>query len=72
MIGEILAAQVGGQDDQRVAEIDRPALPVGQPAVVEHLQQHVEHIRMRLLDLVEQDHLIGPPPHRFGQRPPSS
>jgi hypothetical protein len=22
---------------------------------------------MRLLDLVEQDHLVRPPPHRFGQ-----
>ena len=47
---------------------NRPApLPVGQPPVVEHLQQHVEHIGMRLLDLVEQHHLIGPAPHRFGQ-----
>ena len=44
-------------------------LPVGQPPVVEHLQQHVEHVRMRLLDLVEQDHLVGPPPHRLGQHP---
>ena len=44
------------------------ALPVGQPAIVEHLQQHVEHVRMRLLDLVEEHDLIGPAPHRFGQR----
>ena len=44
------------------------ALPVGQAAVVEHLQQHVEHVRVRLLDLVEQHDLIGPPPHRFGER----
>ena len=54
--------------DQRVAEVDRAALAVGQAAVVEHLQQHVEHVRVRLLDLVEQDHLVGPPPHRLGQR----
>ncbi len=44
------------------------ALTVGQAAVIEHLQQHVEHIRVRLLDLVEQDHLVGPAPHRFGER----
>jgi hypothetical protein len=49
-------------------EVDRAALAVGQAAVVQHLQQHVEHIRMRLLDLVEQDHLIGPAAHRLGQR----
>ena len=48
-------------------EVHRAALSVGQTPVVEHLQQHVEHIRVRLLDLVEQDHLVGPPPHRLGQ-----
>ena len=31
-------------------------------------KQDVEHVRMRLLDLVEQHDLIGPPPHRFGER----
>ena len=29
-------------------------LTVGQPPVVEHLQQHVEDVGVRLLDLVEQ------------------
>ena len=67
-IDEILRTQVRGHHDQRVAEIDRTALAVGQPAVVEHLQEHVEDVRMRLLDLVEQDHLIGPAPHSLGQR----
>ena len=43
------------------------ALPVGQPAIVEHLQQNVEHVRMRLLDLVEQNDLVRPPPHSFGE-----
>ena len=42
------------------------ALGVGQPAVLEHLQQRVEDVRVRLLDLVEQHdgerlaaHLLG-------------
>jgi hypothetical protein len=35
-------------------EVHRAALTVRQAAIVEHLQQHVEHIRMGLLDLVEQ------------------
>jgi hypothetical protein len=34
------------------------ALAVGQAAVVEHLQQHVEHVVVRLLDFVEQDHAV--------------
>jgi hypothetical protein len=37
--------------------------PVRHAAVVEHLQQHVEHILMRLLDLVEQDHRVRLAPH---------
>ncbi len=65
--GEILRAEVRGQDDDRVGEIDRAALAVGQAAVVEHLQQDVEHVAVRLLDLVEQHDLVGPPPHRLGQ-----
>ena len=67
-IDEVLGAEVGGHDDEHVAEIDRAPLTVGEPSVVEHLQQDVEHVRMRFLDLVEQHDLIGPAPHRLGQR----
>ena len=61
------AADVRRHDQHRVAEVDRAALAVGQPAVVEHLQQHVEHLGVRLLDLVEQDDRVRPPAHRLGQ-----
>ena len=54
---------------KRVAEIDRAALAVRQPTVIEHLEQHVEDIRMRLLDLIEKHDLIGTPTHCFGERP---
>ena len=60
-------AQVRRHHDHRVLEVDGAALPVGHAAVVEHLQQHVEHVRVRLLDLVEQDHAVRLAPHRFGQ-----
>src|SRR5262249_45463338 len=49
-------AEVGREDQDRIAEVHRATLAIGQPAVVEHLQQHVEHVLMRLLDLVEKDH----------------
>ncbi len=51
-----LGAEVRSHDDDRVAEIDRAALAVGEPTVVQHLQQHVEDIRVRLLDLIEKNH----------------
>jgi hypothetical protein len=60
-------AEVRGHDDDGVAEIHRAALAVGQAAVVQHLQQHVEHVRVRLLDLVEQHHRVGLAAHRLGQ-----
>ena len=65
---QIFGAEVRRHHDERVAEIDRAALAIGESAVIENLQQHVEHIGMRLLDLVEQHDLIGPPPHRLGER----
>jgi hypothetical protein len=62
-----LATQVGGHDDHRVLEIHGTALAIGHAAVVQHLQQHVEDIRVRLLDLVEQDHAVRLATHGFGQ-----
>ena len=44
-------------------------LRIGDATVVEHLQQHVEHVRMRLLDFVEQNHRVRLPPHGLGQLP---
>ena len=62
-----LAAQVGGHDDEGVLEVDGPALAVGQPAVVQDLQQDVEHVRVGLLDLVQEDDRIGPALDGLGQ-----
>src|ERR1700736_406171 len=48
-------------------EVHRAALSVGQTPVVEHLQQHVEDVRVGLFDLVEEDHLVRAAAHRLGQ-----
>ena len=50
-----------------VLEVHRPPLAVGQPPVVEELQHHVQHFRMRFLDLVEQDNGVGAAPDRLGE-----
>ena len=64
---EQLRADVAGHDDDGVLEADRAALAVGQAPVVEDLEQDVEHVRVRLLDLVEQDDLVRAPPDRLGE-----
>ena len=49
-------ADVARHDDDGVFEIDRASLAVRDAAIVEHLQQHVENIVMRLFDFVEEHH----------------
>ena len=61
------AGNVRGHDQHGVLEADGAALAVGQAAVVHHLQQRVEDVGVRLLDLVEQHDRVGPAPHRLGQ-----
>ncbi len=60
-------ADVARHDDDGVLEIDRPPLPVGEAAVVEHLQQHVEDIVVRLFDFVEEHDRIRPAAHGFAE-----
>ena len=56
--GEVGGAGVGGHDQDDVTEIDRLAVVVGELPVIHHLQQDVEEIGVRLLDLVEQKHRV--------------
>src|SRR5207245_4609910 len=62
-----VAPEVRRHDDDRVAEVNRPALAVREAAILEDLQQDVEHIRVRLLDLVKENHAVGPAAHRLGE-----
>ena len=63
-----LGARVGRHDDDDVAEVGLAAVVVGQRAVVHHLQQDVEDVRVRLLDLVEQQHRVRLLGDRLGQQ----
>ncbi len=54
-----MRAEVGGHDEDGVLEVDGAALGVGEAAVVEDLQEHVEDVGVRLLDLVEEDDRVG-------------
>src|SRR5258708_8901550 len=47
-------------DNDRVFEIDRATLSIGQAYIVEDLQQHVEDLRRGLFDLVAEYNAIGP------------
>ena len=53
-----MRADVAGHDDDGVAEVDRAALAIGKPPIIEYLQENVEDIRVGLLDFVEQHHAV--------------
>src|SRR3712207_7757094 len=46
---------VGGHDEDDVVEVRLLPVVVGERRVVHHLQKDVEEVRVRLLDLVEDD-----------------
>src|SRR5680860_976806 len=60
-------AEVARHDHHRVREIHGAALAVGQATVVHEREQHVEHIRVCLLDLVEQHHRVRAAAHGLGE-----
>ena len=64
---QVLAARVARHDHDGVLEVDRAALAVGQPAVVEDLEQHAPHVGVRLLHLVEQHDAVRMAAHRLGE-----
>ena len=51
-------ADVRGHDHDGVAEVDLVAPGVGEVAILHDLQEHVERLGMRLLDLVEADDAV--------------
>src|SRR3712207_7747006 len=53
--GDLGGTDVRGHDHDRVAEVHRAPLGVGEASVLEDLEQDVEDVRVRLLDLVEQE-----------------
>ena len=69
MLENEVASDVRRHDDDGVAEIDRASLRVGEPPVVEDLEEDVEDVGMRLLDLVEEDHGIRTTPDCLGELP---
>ncbi|EAQ03151.1 63 kDa protein [Pseudooceanicola batsensis HTCC2597] len=62
-----LGTRVRGQQDQRVLEVDQPALAILHHTLVEDLEEDLVDIGVRLLDLVEQHDRVGLAPHRLGQ-----
>jgi hypothetical protein len=73
-IGRVVECDGGGCSLQGanpfLSSASEPSGPANRSiAVVEDLEQHVEHVRMCLLDFVEKDDGIRLPPDRLRQLP---
>ena len=62
-----IGADVRSHQDDGVPEINHTADVIGQFAFLKDLQEHVPHIRVRLLDFVEQYDRIGLAAHLLGE-----
>ena len=56
---DLRGTQIRGHDDDRVAEVHAAPLGVREVPVLEDLEEDVEHLRVGLLDLVEEDHRVA-------------
>ena len=64
---QIIRTNVGGHDQDRVLEIHSPSLGVRDPAVVQHLKEYIEDIRMGFLHLIKKHNTIRFPADCFRQ-----
>ena len=55
----LLGPRIGRHHHRDVAEVGLAPVVVGEGAVVHDLEKDVEHVRVRLLDLVEKKHASG-------------
>ena len=67
LVHDDLGPQVAGQNQDRVAEVDLAAERIRQPTFFHDLQQHVVDVAVGLLDLVHEDHRVGPAADALGQ-----
>ena len=64
---DVRRPDVGRQDDDGVAEVDRAAFGVVHLALVEHLEEHLQHIGVGLLHFIQQHHAVRVAAHGLGQ-----
>lgn len=60
-------SDIGRHNDDRIFETHRSSLAIRESSVVEYLQEYIEYIAMRLLDLIEEDHRIRFATHELGE-----
>ena len=66
-LGNMAGPNVGGHNNDRVAEIDAASETIGQSPLFENLKHHMHHVGMSLFDFVEQHNRIRAAADTFGE-----
>ena len=64
---QLACAGIRGHDDDRIAEVDKAAVAIGEATFVHYLQEQVEHIAVGFLNLVEQHDGVGLTAHALSK-----
>ena len=56
---QLTGTNIRGHNDHRIAEVHQTTITICQSTFIQHLQEHVEHIAMGLLDLIQQNDRVG-------------
>ncbi len=64
---DVLTSDIRGHDQHRIFEVHGATMRVGESAVIHHLEQHIEHVMVRLLDFIEQNHGKRTTPDRLSE-----
>ena len=68
LLAELRRPGIGGHDDHDIAEINRLAIVIGQTAIIHHLQQQIENIRMGFFNFIQQQNCVRRLIHRICQK----
>ena len=68
----MFGANVAGHDNYAVAEIHPAPFGIGQVTIIKNLEQYIEDVGMRFLNLIQQYDAVGISPTASVSCPPSS
>mmetsp|Transcript_18955 Transcript_18955/g.41043 ORF Transcript_18955/g.41043 Transcript_18955/m.41043 type:complete len:231 (-) Transcript_18955:511-1203(-) len=63
------ASHIGSHDKNDILKVNRPSFSISQDTIFHYLQQHIQHIPVRLLNLIQQYDRMRSSPDRLCQLP---
>ncbi len=68
LLAELCRACIGGHDDHHITEINRLTIVISQAAIIHHLQQQIEDIRVGFFNFIQQQNRMRRLINRISQQ----